>query len=43
MKLKLFKAPANYSDYTFWRASHQRWAVITMVCAAVYAINILFP
>jgi len=37
-KLKIFTAPKDYSDYTFWRSEHQRFAIWVMFGAAVYAI-----
>ena len=37
MKIPIFKVPKDYSDYTFWRSEHQRWAVFVMIAATIFA------
>ena len=38
MKLSFFKVPQDYSDYTFWRSEHHRYALYTMFGAFVYSL-----
>jgi hypothetical protein len=35
-RLKFFTAPENYSDYTFWRSEHHRYALLTILGAAAF-------
>lgn len=35
-KLKIFTAPKDYSEYTFWRAAHQQKAILVIYCAACW-------
>jgi hypothetical protein len=37
-KLKIFKPPKNYADYSFWRSEHQRIAIFVMIGAGTYAL-----
>lgn len=42
MKLSFFKAPESYSAYTFWRACHQRWALMVMLGSLAFALGKIF-
>ncbi len=38
-KLKIFTAPKDYSDYSFWRMWHQEKAILVIIGAAVSVLE----